>query len=84
MLATVLLVSIATAATAALVFLLSLRLRRREIDTIYKIGGSRPRVLGILSSEILVVVTLAGGLALVIAALTRYYGAEVIQRLLLS
>jgi putative ABC transport system permease protein len=50
-----LLVGLATLATAALVFLLSLRLRRREIETLVKIGGSKPRVTAVLLTEIVAV-----------------------------
>ncbi len=80
----ILLVAVATAATAALVFLLSMRLRRGEIRTMHKIGGSRLRVGAVLVSEILVVVAssalLAGGLTL----LTRRFGGEIVRALLLS
>jgi putative ABC transport system permease protein len=63
--AAILIVAVATLATAALVFLLSLRLRRREIETMIKIGGSRLSVAAVLVSEVVVVlalgVVLAGG-----------------------
>lgn len=49
-------VAVATLMTAALVFMLSIRLRRREIETIRKIGGSSRRLIGVLASEILLVV----------------------------
>ncbi len=61
-------VGVATLITAALVFLLSIRLRRREIETIRKIGGSSRRLTGMLASEILLVVfggvVIAGALTL--------------------
>ncbi len=60
-------VGAATLMTAVLVFVLSIRLRRREIETIRKIGGSSQRLIGVLASEILLVVF--GGV-LVAAALT--------------
>jgi len=50
------LVGVATLATAALVFLLSIRLRRREIETLVKIGGSRARVRAVLLAEVVSVV----------------------------
>ena len=55
-------VGVATAVTAMLVFVLSIRLRRREIETIRKIGGSRKRLAGILAAEIIIVV--AGGVVM--------------------
>ncbi len=82
--AAVVIVGIATLATASLVFMLSLRLRRREIQTMTKIGGSSGRILGVLASEIVGVlilgILLAGGLT----ALTSRFGADIIRRLILS
>jgi putative ABC transport system permease protein len=49
-------VGVATLFTTALVFLLSIRLRHREIETIRKLGGSSRRLIGVLVSEILLVV----------------------------
>ncbi len=78
-----LLVGTATMATAGLVFLLSLRLRRREIETLYKIGSSRGTIVSLMASEIGAVVVasvlLAGGLTL----LTRELGSAAIRALLL-
>jgi putative ABC transport system permease protein len=82
--AAVIIVSLATVATAALVFMLSLRLRRREIDTMFKIGASRSRVTGTLVSEVVVVLALAILLAAVLTALTSRYGTNLIENLILS
>jgi putative ABC transport system permease protein len=68
-------VLIATAAIAALVFALSIRLRQREIATIRKIGGPRRRVSAILLTEVLLVVfgavVVAAGMTL---AVSRFGG----------
>jgi len=78
------LVGVATVAVAGLVFLLSLRLRRREIETMIKIGGSRAAVGSLLVSEMAAVLVLgtllAGGLTL----LTSRFGAVAIQTFLLG
>jgi putative ABC transport system permease protein len=75
------LVGLATLATTALVFLLSLRLRRREIETLFKIGGSRLAVGAVMTSEIVGVlvagIVLAGGLT----ALTRLFGSLAVRAL---
>ena len=80
----VVIIGISTLATAVLVFLLSLRLRRREIETMHKIGGSRRRVTSVLAGEIVVVLALgvlfAGGLTL----LTSWFGSALIRNLILS
>ncbi len=77
-------VAVATLATAALVFLLSLRLRRREIETMVKIGGARRSVAAVLVSEVAfvlaVAVCLAGGLTFA----TGRLGSAAIHAFLLS
>ena len=82
--AAVVFVGTATLLTSVLVFLLSLRLRRREIDTMIKIGGARGSVRAVLGLEVVFVlgvsVVLAGGLT----ALTARYGAGWIQSLLVG
>ena len=58
----------------ALVFALSIRLRKREIETIRKIGGARQRLLGVLSAEIVIVVAAGLGLAAGLTAMVSHYG----------
>jgi putative ABC transport system permease protein len=80
----ILLVSAATLATALLVLLLSLRLRRREIETLVKIGGSRGRVAFLVLSEAVIVVVVGGTLAAGLTLLTHRFGSAAIRALLLS
>lgn len=84
LIAAVLIVGLATLATAILVFMLSARLRRREIATMVKIGGSRGRIFALLVSEIVAVLVLslvlAGGLTLV----TSHFGSAIIRSVILS
>jgi len=82
--AAILLVAAATLATAALVFLLSLRLRRREIETMTKIGGSRWSVATILVSEVVAVLVLGVFLAGVLTLVTSQFGAGIIRAWLLG
>lgn len=67
-------VGIATLLTAALVFILSIRLRHREIETVRKIGGSSQRLIGILVSEILLVVCSGVVIAAVLTAGVSRFG----------
>ena len=78
------LVAAATLATAALVFLLSLRLRRREIDTLHKLGASRARVAGLVASEVVAAIVLAGALAAALTFATSRLGAAAIRAFLVS
>ena len=75
-------VGLATLATAFLVFMLSLRLRRRERETLFKIGGSRAAVATVMTSEIAVVLAAGIILAIALTALTQRYGDLVIRALL--
>ena len=52
-------VGFATLVTTVLVFILSIRLRQREIMTIRKIGGTRKRIRAILATEIIIVITMS-------------------------
>jgi len=54
--AVILIVALATVLAIVLVFALSLRLREREIQTIFKLGCSRSTVARLLGSEILIIV----------------------------
>ena len=80
----VVVVGLATLATAVLVIILSLQLRKREIDTMFKIGGARRRVLAVLATEIVTVIGLGVVLAGVLTALTAAYGSTLIRALILG
>ncbi len=82
--AAVFIVAIATIATASLVFMLSLRLRRREIDTIGKIGGGRWHVVSMLLAEVVIVLALGSAFAAGLTALTWRYGAAVIENVVMA
>ncbi len=82
--AAVIIVGLATIATAALVFMLSLCLRRREIDSMLKIGGSRWRVASMLLAEVFIVVILSSTLAAAMTLVTWRYGPSVIESFVLA
>jgi len=78
------LVGLAAIATAVLVFALSIRLRKREIETMAKIGGSKLRVAGILVTEIAVVVLVSVVFAGILTALTTRFASAAVRLLLLQ
>lgn len=78
----VLIVGLSTLATMALVFLLSLQLRRRELETMIKIGASRWRVVCILGAEVLGVLCLGSALAAVLAAATYWFAGSATRLLI--
>jgi putative ABC transport system permease protein len=65
---------IATFATASLVFALSIRLRRREIDTMRKIGASSVRIRSVLVTEVVVVLLASVVIAAIPTALMGKFG----------
>jgi putative ABC transport system permease protein len=69
----------ATLATASLVFLLSLRLRRREIETLHKIGGQRGAVFVICLFEIVFVLLVSAVLAALGSVVTQWIGPDLIR-----
>jgi putative ABC transport system permease protein len=78
------LVALGTLATAALVFSLSIRLRRREMETLHKIGASRGSLAVLLASEVVGVLLLAGAMAGALTWATSRFGSEAIRSLLLT
>jgi putative ABC transport system permease protein len=69
---------LATIATAILVFALSIRLRRRELDTMRKIGASRGRMRAILATEVVLVVVVSVTIATVLTAVVGRFGGAVV------
>lgn len=72
-------VGVITIALIALIQLLSLRLRKREIETLTQIGGSRRRIFGILASEALIVLLLGALLAASISFLIASHGTSIVR-----
>jgi len=64
----------ATIATAVLVFALSIRLRRREIDTMRKIGAPHGRVRAVLTTEVLIVVAASLAIAAALTVTVSRFG----------
>jgi len=71
----------ATVATSGLVFALSLRIRKREIEAIRKIGGSRDRLLAVLSTEVLGILVAAALIAATLTVLASRVGGRVLHLL---
>ena len=84
MLTAVGIVGIATLMLAILVFMLSLRLRKRERLTLVKIGGSRGVIAGMMAAEVLTVLVASLLLATVLTALITTYGTDLMRTFLLT
>ena len=74
----------ATVAVAVLVILLSLRLRRRERLTLFKIGGSKSVIAGVMAAEIMAVIVVSSLLAIMLTVIVDRYGAGLIRAVLIG
>jgi len=64
--------------------MLSLRLRRREIETMVKIGGAKLSIWSVLALEIVVVLMISVLVASVLTVLTTWFGSTAIRALIMS
>ena len=79
--AVIFVVAIATVMAIVLVFALSLRLRQREIQTIFKLGCSRMTVVQLVSSEILIIVLSSGFLCGAMVFLVDQFSSDLVRTL---
>jgi len=73
-------VGFATLAITLLVFILSIRLRHREILTIRKIGGTRRRIRAILTTEIIIVILVSILFAFILTMIVNQVGMDIVGR----
>lgn len=75
------LVGLATVLAVILVFALSLRLRQREISTIFKLGCSRMTIARLLAAEIFIIVLISGVLSLAMMAVLSQFANDLVRAL---
>ncbi|UCC55126.1 MAG: hypothetical protein JSU75_06990, partial [Gammaproteobacteria bacterium] len=75
---------LATGLAVLLVFLLSMRLRQREIETITRIGCSRFAVLQLLVAEIVIVIILSGLIVAVTVFCVDTYASDLVRLLIIT
>jgi putative ABC transport system permease protein len=75
------LVGSATLLALGLVFTLSLRLRKREMQTIFLLGCSRMTVVRLVSAEIVLIVLASAAVCLVLLQPIQYYAGDWVRRL---
>ncbi len=76
-------VALATILAVILVFALSLRLRQREIRTIFHIGCSRLTVVKLLTAEILIILVSSAGLCGLVMLAVRPFAADIARMLII-
>ena len=74
-------VALATVLAVLLVFALSLRLRQREIQTIFKLGCSRMTIVRLVASEIVLIVLASGMLCGGLMLLVDWYANDLVRML---
>ena len=82
--AVILVVGIATVLALTLVFALSLRLREREMRTVFRIGGSRLTVARLLGAEIAIIIAASAVLCGVLIVILRQYSDDLVRVLFIS
>ena len=79
----IVLVGSATALAIILVFALSLRLRQREIHTIFKLGCSRMTIARLLGAETFIIILSSGVLCGAMIFLTNRFSSDLVRTLLI-
>ena len=79
--AVILVVGIATVLALTLVFALSLRLRQREIQTVFRIGGSRLTIARLVGAEIAIVLAASAILCAVVTLAVYQYSGDLVRAL---
>ena len=77
-------VALATILAIVLVFALSLRLRQREIQTIFKIGCSRLTIAKLLAAEILIIVVVSGVLCGFLLMVVNRFTNDIVRMLFIG
>ena len=80
----IVIIGLSTLATTIHVFMLSLRLRKKEIETMHKIGGARRRIRAILVSEILSGLFMGALISIILTTLTAHFGPAILKGILLG
>ena len=74
-------VALATVMAIILVFALSLRLRQREIETVFKLGCSRMTIARLVASEIFIIVFTSGALCSAMVFIVDQFSNDLVRAL---
>ena len=81
--AVILVVAVATILALLLVFALSIRLRQREIQTLFRIGGSRLTIARLLAAEISLIALISAVFCAIVLLLVHHYSDELVRTLII-
>jgi putative ABC transport system permease protein len=82
--ANVALVTVATLLFLALVILLSLRLRQREMQTMFRLGCSRLTMVRLLTAELAIILAFSTVITSLLVGLTLYFAAYILRAVMLG
>jgi putative ABC transport system permease protein len=82
--AVILVVGLATVLALTLVFALSVRLRQREIQTVFRIGGSRGTIVRLLVAEITLILAASAVLCAAVMVAVNQYSSDLVRALFIS
>ena len=82
--AVILIVGSTTVLAIVLVFALSLRLRQREIQSIFKLGCSRLTITKLMGAEILVIMLVSAALCVILVLIVSQYSHDLVRTLFVS
>ncbi|MDH3832441.1 MAG: hypothetical protein OEU48_12275, partial [Gammaproteobacteria bacterium] len=82
--AVIVLVAVATVLALLLVFALSIRLRQREIQTLFRLGGSRLTIARLLAAEIAIIALISAVLCAMAMLLVSHYSDELVRSLVIG
>jgi putative ABC transport system permease protein len=77
--AIIVLVGIATMLAIVLVFALSLRLRQREIDTVFKLGCRRMTIARLMAAEIFIIIVFSSFLCVGLMTVVEYFKHDLVR-----
>ena len=77
--AIIVLVGMATILAITLVFALSLRLRKREIDTVFKLGCRRMTIARLMAAEIAIIIVSSGVMCVVLMTIVGYFKHDLVR-----
>jgi putative ABC transport system permease protein len=80
--AVIVIVGLATVLAIVLVFALSLRLRQREIQTIFKLGCRRMTIARLLGAEIFLIAATSGVVCLVLISVVNVYANDLVRMMI--
>ncbi len=77
--AIIVLVGIATMLAIVLVFALALRLRQREIDTVFKLGCRRMTIARLMAAEIVIIIVFSSFLCMGFMTVVEYFKHDLVR-----